>query len=41
MLAHRLRRWANIKTTLGERLVFAVLAQNCTTTTVQILIIDG
>ena len=22
MLAHRLRRWANIKTTLGRRLVF-------------------
>ena len=23
MLAHRLRRWANIKTTLGQRLLFA------------------
>ena len=26
MLAHRLRRWPNIKTTLFQRLVFAVTA---------------
>ena len=25
MLAHRLRRWANIITTLGERVVYTVL----------------
>ena len=25
MLAHRLRRWANIKPALGERLVFAAM----------------
>ena len=25
MLAHRLRRWANINSTLGQRLMFAIM----------------
>ena len=29
MLAHRLRRWTNIKTTLGQRIVFAGCSLEC------------
>ena len=29
MLVHSLRRWPNIKPTLGQRLVFAVYTENC------------
>ena len=33
MLAHRLRLWANFKSALGHRLVFAALASYCTSST--------
>ena len=29
MLGHRLRRWPNIETTLGERLVFVLMLAGC------------